>query len=125
MCFTGARCEGSGRDFFMVSYVEKNMAAEEAGSNIAFRTGSIFLLTARSAPDHDTSNTPIYTSKASCLSKALCRLQTGFYRVNWEEQKVYSGSCHSTRLSESTLQFSKIKSGSIQQEIAGWLDSVP
>lgn len=25
--FTGARCEGSGKVFFIVSYVEKNMAA--------------------------------------------------------------------------------------------------
>ena len=60
MWFTGARCEGSSKDFFIVSYVEKNTAAEEVESNIALAMFYVFFYSPPGALPTTTLPMPLY-----------------------------------------------------------------
>jgi len=71
----------------MVSYVEKNAAADVklgwrlAGSYIEMAR----VLTSWCTPNDNTSYALIHPTKSTSACEALCRLQTCFYGVNREE----------------------------------------
>jgi hypothetical protein len=90
MWLTGARFDGKGDIFFMVSYVEKNMPAgwwwwSQCWSDIIVPSDRK-KFTSWCTTNHNTPDAFVYSTETTGAEKSLGRLQTRFYGVDWKKQ---------------------------------------
>lgn len=98
MWFTGARCAGSGKFCFIVSYVLKKAAATTLFSCFTFVV-CLDRLTTRCTTDDNASQALVNALETSGAREALGRLETRFYGVYRKEEEVYGCPCYPACLS--------------------------